>query len=79
VAYRRGETGSYVLLPPELIDAGGMLEVSAGPAEATWSMEVGGVRTPLESPKIVHSADPDAGPGFVMEGRPHKPWGPWKQ
>lgn len=79
IAYRLGETGSYVLLPPELLDVGGMLTVATGPAEPVWSMEVDGVRTPLESPKIVHSADPAQGAPFVLDGKPHKPWGPWKE
>lgn len=78
VTYRLGETGSYVLLPPELTAAGGMMTVASGPPDPTWAMEVDGVRTPLESGKIVHSADPAEGPGFVIDGRPHKPWGPWE-
>ena len=77
VAYRLGETGSYVLLPPELLGAGGMLTVAPGPSDPVWAMEVDGVRTELVPKRIVHSADPAEGPGFVIDGNPHKPWGPW--
>lgn len=76
--YRLGETGSYVLLPKELAEAGGMLTVQPGPAEPEWAMQApDGTRTPLEERKIVHSADPAAGPGFEISGNPHQPWGPW--
>ena len=78
-AYRLGETGSYVLLPKELSAAGGMLTVTAGPSDASWAMEVDGARTPLESGKIVHSADPAKGAPFSIDGKPHKPWGPWPE
>jgi len=79
VTYRLGETGSYVILPPELKGAGGMLTVAPGPADPTWAVEVDGQRTPLERKKIMHSADPAEGPGFVLDGRPHQPWGPWPE
>ena len=76
VAYRRGTTGSYVLLPTSLVDAGGMLTVSAGPADDGWSVEHNGQKTPLENRKLLHSADPAKGQPFDNSDTPYKPWGP---
>ncbi|MFK7931704.1 MAG: hypothetical protein AB8H79_26230 [Myxococcota bacterium] len=77
VAYRRGETGSYVLLPEQMMELGGIGAVSAGPLDPSWAIEVDGKRTPFGPKQMLHSADPAKGPPFkLMEGF-ERPWGPW--
>jgi len=77
MTYRLGATGSYVRMPASFTEAGGMLTVAPGPADASWALEVDGKRTPLKSKHIVHSADPASGAPFEMTTMPHQPWGPW--
>lgn len=79
VRYQLGETGSFVDLHHTLRGAGGMLTVRPGPTEPIWSMEVDGARTPIESQKMVHSADPTKGPPFEITREIHRPWGPWPE
>lgn len=78
-AYRRGETGSFVLLPPELLEMGGVGQVSVGPEDQAWSIEVDGERTPFNKETMLHSHDPATGSLFSIERDPRKPWGPWPE
>lgn len=78
-AFRFGQDGTEVRLPPYATTLGGVGELSAGPTDPGWFLEYGEERVPWPADTMVHSADPESGAPVSFLKMPQKPWGPWPE
>lgn len=75
----QGEGGTVVELPRGASTLGGAMTLSAGPADPSWTVQVGEAEPqPWVEGQLLHSGDP-AEAAIYFDGRPQKPWGPWPE
>ena len=75
---RLGADGTELRLEEGYDTLGGCGEVSPGPADPGWALEVDGKRVPWPDGPLLHSTDPETGAPFAFLEFPVKPWGPWQ-